>query len=113
MLGDRLNTEMGNITFGCPEGYNWQLLDDLEEASIILFKTLDKLSFDDDKARFALRKLKTRMNAAIPAVKTAVTSTKQPAASKLASNVGDLSQQLSNLQQEMAEKDQTLLEQEQ
>ena len=75
LLGDKLNTEMGHITFGCPEGYNWQLLDDLGEASVILFKTLDKLSLDDNKARFALRKLKTRMNAAIPAVKTAVSGT--------------------------------------
>lgn len=30
ILGDKLNTQVGHLTFGVPEGYNWQVLDDLE-----------------------------------------------------------------------------------
>lgn len=60
------------MTFGVTEKYEWQILDDIAEGNKIVFNCLDRLGNDDNKARFAIRKLRTRMATAIPAVKNAI-----------------------------------------
>lgn len=110
LLGDKINLETGSISFGVTDAYNWALLDYVLEGLKIVFLTIDRLGGDDDKARFALRKLKTRMNSAIPATKSAVKQMKAASAKNEA--VDSLRQQLSQVQKDMEEKDQVLLDQE-
>lgn len=110
LLGDKLNQETGNIAFGVPDAYNWALLDHVSEGLKLVFETLDRLGSDDDKTRYAMRKLKTRMFAAIPATKSAVKQLK--AASSKNDAIDSLTKQLSQVQKDMEEKDQTLLDQE-
>jgi hypothetical protein len=70
LLADKINLETGNIAFGVPDGYGWALLDHELEGLKIVFDVVDRLVSDDEKGRFALKKLKTRMTAAIPATKS-------------------------------------------
>lgn len=72
LLADELNQEIGHVSFGVTDSYQWQILDDIAEGHKIVFNCLDRLGTADNKARFAMRKLRTRMTAAIPAVKNAV-----------------------------------------
>ena len=97
------------MTFGVTDKYEWQILDDIAEGNKIVFNCLDRLGNDDNKARFAVRKLRTRMATAIPAVKNAVKQLKVSATTPTEA-VDNLREQLTQIQREVEEKDQTLLD---
>lgn len=84
------------MTFGVTDKYEWQILNDIAEGNKIVFDCLDRLSNDDKKARFAIRKLRTRMATAIPAVKNAVKQFKVSASTPTEA-VNNLTEQLKQI----------------
>jgi hypothetical protein len=74
----------------------------------VLLLLVDKLGVADDKSRVALKSVKTRLNAALPSIKSAIASM----ASNLASNsvVDDLRKQLTTVHKDVEEKDKALLD---
>lgn len=57
---------------GVPDKYDWKLLDYIGEGLKMIFQNFDKLCGADNNGRFAMRKLKARMNTAIEAVRKGI-----------------------------------------
>ena len=72
MLGDLLNTEIGNIAFGVDEHYQWQLLELTFNANKLIFQCLEKTATEDVAALLAAKKLRSRVLQANDACRKAI-----------------------------------------
>ena len=72
MLGDLINSEIGNIAFGVDEHYQWQLLELTFNANKLIFQCFEKTATDDVPALLAVKKLRTRVLQANDACRKAI-----------------------------------------
>lgn len=83
---------MATLTFGVDETYNFKILDLILDAQKLVYGCFDKIVQEDNNARLAVRKLRTRMYSATQsAKKTAIKlASSKDAAADEESRIGKL-----------------------